>query len=782
MDDVTVKSRSGDAEQKKRVFQQAQRAMTVGDLDQAEMLVVQAMRSGSPHPGVRRLWVRSALRQGKVAAARMRAERAAKAQPNDAEFLVLAAQSMAAAGRPRRALKRLDIAISRWPNDFRPRLLKFNLLQRLGLTLPALKVLKRLRKHWADQPDVLLAAAEFYRNHGRLRAARGLLEHLRNHHPQHRQARVVRIDLANAATDGQEPSPLPDLLATVRDSTVLSSADAAELLQAVKFAKVSELASVCEEALELVGGRVDQLTEQDQLMLFRQAERLGHTEVAHRALAGILDNGPRRGPVALALFRKAMTSLGSQQADVVASRLLRYIPKAQQASVAADFALLVDGPHMALERLRRDKRQRRSPQEALQLARFLRLGNPQLGLRYLRFCRRQWPDEANLSLLHAKLLMDVGRPNAARRVLSTPIPAARHNEFTQTRAHSLLESGHLRATKLELDKARDYIPDNGIVAMRLRTLITLGRDDEARQLISEAQRRGMNNRITSGHFSTSLHGSLMSDLALYRHEQAALPPGEYDDYLAARYVHAASTVIERHSEHTTSPAYAGQRLIPRRVFQYWNESTPPETVMEIMQSWSSLPNVEYVRFDSQQARTFLRDTFGADYERAFRLANNTAEGADLLRLCYLRHYGGVYADADDRMCGKWNALIPAGVGLVCFQEPFNILANNVIAAVPGHPAIVRASEMAAEALLSRDNENTWSKTGPGLLTRAVASYLKTSKPSRPEEKVAIRPNYILRRQAQIHIQLPHKKTRGYWNAANTTGVDMTSFFTGDERG
>ncbi len=588
----------------------------------------------------------------------------------------------------------------------------------------------------------------------------------------------MRQNLTSANTNIQDASSsLPELLTQARSNSEFNSADAAELLQSVKLA-TPELVSTCHEAIDFLNGMVDRLTEQDKLALFNQAERFGQAEAAHRALTGILDNGPRNPAVARTLFQKAMATVEPHQTDAVISQLLRHIPKTKQAPLEAEFTLRTEGPQSALKRLRQAPRRRRSLPEVYNLVRFLRAGNDYaLGLRYLRFCRRRWPDEVELRLQHARLLMDAGYPETALETLDAPIPTTKRLPCARIRAHNLLEMGRVDAAKEELDKVSTYNAASGILDLRLRVLIMLGLEDQATALLKAAQRSGVNNRMTSGHFSISLIGNLMSDLALFNREQASLPPGNHEGYLASHYVHAASAVIKRHFEQPSEPAQDNQRYIPRRVVQYWNEHTPPQSVTDIMHSWSSVPGIEYQRFNSQSARSFLRRSFGANFERAFRLANNIAEGADFFRLCYLRHHGGIYADADDRLYGNLDALLPAGVGMVCFREPFDILANNVIVAAPEHPAIVLASEMAVEALLSRDNDNTWGKTGPGLLTRAIASYLVQAKSPSPAESVAILPSYMLRRQVQIHIQLPHKKTKRHWNSTNATGVDMRPFFT-----
>ncbi|MES3674757.1 glycosyltransferase [Halomonas elongata] len=763
----------------KRVLKQAQRAMASGDLDRVEMLVQHAIQSGAPHPGERRLWVRVALRQGYIDIALKRSQQALKAQPNDPQLRALDVRIKAAAGRPRQALKHVNQAIRLWPKNIRLKLVKLQLLLDLGHLNSALQLLRRMRRRWPKNASVLMAVARFYHTHGRLRATRTVLDQMLKYHPHHRQARIMRQNLINLVDTNSHAisAPLPSLLAQAQRNPKVSSSDAAEILQTIKLTTAPELIATCQEALEFLHGIVNRLTEQDKLSLFNQAERFGQAEIAHKALTSILAHGPRTPPVARTLFQKAMATIEPYQVETVISHLLRHIPQAKQATLAAEFTLQTAGPHYALERLRHNRRQHRSLPEVYNLIRFLRAGNDYaLGLRYLRFCRRRWPDDAELCLQHARLLIDTGYPTAALAVLDgPPMPISKRAPSTNIRARCLLEIGQVHAAKTELDKAGINVNIN----MRLRIFITLGYEHEALQLINEAKKRGLKNQLTSDHFSTTVFGNLMNDLALYHREKDNFRHGNNDYYLASRYVNAANTVIRKHVEKSASSTQNNdnRQFIPHHVVQYWNERTPPQSVRDIMHSWSSLPDVDYQRFSTQSARSFLRRTFGTDYERAFRQANNIAEGADFFRLCYLRHYGGVYVDADDRLYGQLNELLPTGVGMVCFREPFDILANNFIASVPEHPAIVLASEMAAEALLSRDNDNTWSKTGPGLLTRAVASYLAHTRPTSPIKKVAILPSYMLRRQVQMHIQLPHKKTKKHWNTTITTGVDITPFFT-----
>ncbi|WP_300273107.1 tetratricopeptide repeat protein [Halomonas sp.] len=744
--------------------QQVRRALAEGDLPRAERLAGRALREGPTHPVLYRLWIQATQQQGKLAPALNRARQALAAHPDDAALHQLHARLLANAGRPGTALKRLKEAQAQFPEHLGLHLLRFNLLNEMGRTLPALKALRQLRQKDFDNPGVLLAAARFYRSHGRLGAARAVLERLLAIKPEHRQARLMRLDLAREATAGAAESPLPALLARAHELTELTADDAAELLHAIKFTTDPALNASAKEALELLLPLSERLAEGDNLALFNQAVRLGHSEAARRALDTLFNNGPRKPPVARALFTQAMQSLPPHQAEAVAERLLRHIPQAQRPALQAQFAQHTEGGQAALDRLRtlHNKRKRPLP-EAHQLANQLRgAAHYRLGIRYVRFCRRRWPADHRLKLLHARLLLDAGEATEALELLDADWPVALRHPALRLRAQVLIETGQLEETRAELDRVQARLHNSGLVDLYLRVLIMQGDEAAVTQLLEEAQRRGQHKKLASGHLAPTVEGNLVADLSLLNRERRALPPGDHEAALAARYINAASPVIRQHLELT--PSLEGEPLIPRRVFQYWDQPTPPDAVTALMRSWQDRPALDYQRFDVNEARAFLHDTFGPAYERAFRRASNVAEASDLLRLCYLRHYGGLYADADDRLHGRIEALLPGDVGLVCFREPFDILANNVIACVPGHPAITLAAELAVEAMLGHDSESTWSKTGPGLLTRAVAHHLLSADQSAPQQRVAILPGYLLRQHVQIHTPLPHKKTQAYWNA------------------
>ena len=90
--------------------------------------------------------------------------------------------------------------------------------------------------------------------------------------------------------------------------------------------------------------------------------------------------------------------------------------------------------------------------------------------------------------------------------------------------------------------------------------------------------------------------------------------------------------------------------IPRRIVQYWDESSPPAEVLEICQSWQKFnPDYEHLLFSREQAIAFLKKYYDDKVLQAFANCDQPATEADFFRLAYLNKMGGFYADADD-MC------------------------------------------------------------------------------------------------------------------------------------
>jgi tetratricopeptide (TPR) repeat protein len=166
--------------------------------------------------------------------------------------------------------------------------------------------------------------------------------------------------------------------------------------------------------------------------------------------------------------------------------------------------------------------------------------------------------------------------------------------------------------------------------------------------------------------------------------------------------------------------------IPHLIHQFWDHEVPPD-IERFMQSWRRLnPGWEVRLFDDQQAREMLARTMPSAVLAAYRRCAEPAQRADLFRLALLAQHGGVYADADDRCLRPLDEFLPAGAELVLYQEDLGTLGNNFLAVAPGDLVMLRALQLAVEAINRGDTDIVWLGTGPGLISRVVASWLAQS--------------------------------------------------------
>lgn len=196
--------------------------------------------------------------------------------------------------------------------------------------------------------------------------------------------------------------------------------------------------------------------------------------------------------------------------------------------------------------------------------------------------------------------------------------------------------------------------------------------------------------------------------------------------LTARILRRTATLWRGEEEPAPGP-------VPRwPLVQYWDGPEPPADVAEEMESWRRLnPALPAARFDRASGRAFMAEAAGEAAARTFDAVPHPATRSDLLRLIFLARHGGLYADADLRCLRSFDPLLAAtaagGLGVVAsfpFAMPYYV-SNDVLIAPPRSPLM---AEMVEEVLprlmaaLRRGEEvNTWDMTGPGLLTRIMAS-------------------------------------------------------------
>jgi tetratricopeptide (TPR) repeat protein len=164
--------------------------------------------------------------------------------------------------------------------------------------------------------------------------------------------------------------------------------------------------------------------------------------------------------------------------------------------------------------------------------------------------------------------------------------------------------------------------------------------------------------------------------------------------------------------------------IPRKIMQYWNQTTPLDEITRLLRTWvDAHPGYAYCRFDNTTARDYLVAHYPKEVLNAYRHARHPAQASDLFRLAYLLREGGFYIDADDRCVGHLATVTIPGIVFIGYQEQYATLGNNFLGCMPGEAVIERALALAVESLNRGDSEAIWLATGPGLLTRAFTEVL-----------------------------------------------------------
>lgn len=205
--------------------------------------------------------------------------------------------------------------------------------------------------------------------------------------------------------------------------------------------------------------------------------------------------------------------------------------------------------------------------------------------------------------------------------------------------------------------------------------------------------------------------------------------------------------------------------IPRRLMQFWHHPNPPAGIVTAMESWRRVNHdLEYERLTEEAGGELIRQEIGEDAYRSFRRARQPAIKADLLRLAWLYAKGGFYADADDFCRRPVSGLAYPGISLLGYQELHGSIANDFLAATPGHPVIGNALEEAVSNIHDVPDDSPWGATGPGLLTRHLCRHYLADMIQGDGGIADLRLLRIdeIRRHVSVHTPQPYKRTSRYW--------------------
>lgn len=662
------------------------------------------------------------------------------------------------------ALARCSEALEQRPGHSGVQKKQAQALQLSGRLAEAVDVLNDL--HRADPADaaVSMRLAEACRKLGDLERADSLFLGILQADPHHHGALLGRIDLAEQRGD------IAAALDLVEQARQVDPAGSNLLLRQVELFLASGATDRPATSAEALVQSFASLPEPDLLRVAKLAEKRGLFDLSAAALTALSERREISLGSANYILQLSKSADDDASTRKLADALLTRVKPRRRRQLIMDAAALCSGPQEAIRIARSADGPARTASEADQLGRILLEGGQALlAMRYLRRALRAYPQNSPLKYRFIAACIGAGRPEVGERYLDEFDPDHPPERVLQLRIKLLIDTGRMAEAQPLIRAYRQSFGKTIAVPTRIRLHLALGQLDEARALSAEfAQLQGRGGKM-GAHFSTSLIGGQINELSLYQRVAAAATTEAERRKIETEYcrvfTYPAIRILSAWRKATT-PATPADSAIPKRIVQYWNQSDIPTEIAGVMRHWQRQPGYDYTCFDRRKALQFLAERFDRQVVSAFRLANHPAEESDFLRLCALWVDGGIYADADDMVVGDLDALLAQNSGAILFQEQFGAIANNVICARPGHPLIKTALDMACDALIARANDGTWTKTGPGLLTRAAAAYVSDTAQEEAREDLLILPQYRLHRYVFPHLKLSYKATPKYWAASD----------------
>ena len=679
-------------------------------------------------------------------------------QPHHRRAWMARIRALSAARRHDELLPAIEAARALWPDDAWLTLRHAARLREGGRAGEAAALLAPLHEAAPDDLDVMTELGRARLALGDGAAGMALLDAVLAADPAHRAAWGARLDAADAHPD---PAALSGLcrrlharILTRRDP--MAAGRLAELLPRLDLAHWNNETWAW---IEVIAANAAAVPPKALWTLYELAELRGLTQPCELLLAALLDKPSLPLSLATRLLRWSQGISDAHGQDLM-PRLRRRVPESQLPLLDLHGDALARGAREALRR--RQRRPGRGVDEILLLFSLLMQASKlDRAMRYLGMARRFHPANRKLQARHLAELIARGEEEAVRGEVERLLrgPQAGDAENRRTAISLLLALGEARQALALIDATEDRATRQELLRRHAHLLPRFGRYEEARAVARQAAtlrhaRRAMHAGATQG-------GVAMAELALPEVAQDPAAPAED----AFRLVGPSIRALDAWLADDAPPAAAGQGAIPRRVMQYWSQGEPPPELAQIMRGWAEAEGFSYARLDRLGALRFLNEELGREWAAALRLAQHPAEESDFFRLCWLVVRGGIYADCDDLLVGSPAGLIAGERGLVVFRESRGTIANNLLLAEPAHPVLVHAAVSAKQALLRRDNDSVWSKTGPGLLTRVVAAACAEAAARHARPAVTIHPFHRAGRHVRSHIPLDYKKTARYWNAA-----------------
>ena len=162
------------------------------------------------------------------------------------------------------------------------------------------------------------------------------------------------------------------------------------------------------------------------------------------------------------------------------------------------------------------------------------------------------------------------------------------------------------------------------------------------------------------------------------------------------------------------------------IIQYWDGGEPPAPLLLCMESWRAQnPDWRHRLCNREGAAAFLAEVHGEELAAAFLDIRLPAMQADVFRVAWVQHHGGLWIDVATRCFAPLRSWLDLSAPLVLLRRPRmtprGAWNGFIWASAPQHPFLIRVWQEIQAVLLARGGTNLWRSFGPGLFKRVLAA-------------------------------------------------------------
>ncbi len=657
------------------------------------------------------------------------------------------------------ALQFNEKALSHFSDDVGLLRKKGSLLAASGRFTAAVRAMEETVKRFPDNLDAKSEYAKALLENGEAEKADAIFSDILEREPTNVLAINRKVDISIATGDlGRALVHLESkLFADVENRRPKAPRTPTEIQLWVRYMKTAALHSDADRtacAIKVLRDVVPDTPGNVLASLIRACHQIDDITLPEEIIKNVLERDALTASLAKSAMRWVCASTHYENAQSIMKNLRDKVVPTEREVFVAEAMLMLEGPEAAYKHARQSMHRTSHPNEAIDLARAtMESGRAMLAARYLRFCALRWTSSKKIKDKLILTLLKAGDTQTARRILMQIA-----DEFSENQMRlfwlDLFNNEGAFEDAMKMHRELEAFDETYAASSKcLRMNVYHGDLDRAKELFERVP------LANQWHHRVTHVGSVSNELEIYRQVAGT---GEPTLEHVTTFFHPAADVVRSASLGRPDDAHVDQAMV-RNVFQYWDKTEPPPAIRDTMNIWSTCDGWDYARYDRKQALDWIRSTYGIKYARALRLTRQPAEQSDFLRLCLLEAKGGLYVDADDKLVGSPDRLLKGTKGAVVFVEEFGAVCNNVIYAPPHHPLITIARTMAFRALIGRDNDSVWAKTGPGMFTRATARFLMR-KDHHPDFDITLLSVGDLKKEVYTHLKMPHKMTAEYWNS------------------